>query len=339
MKTLLYSSGILLSLLFSSCKEIVQDTSERSKVPPASSDKIEWMRLNDEWVPVITEFDKLLYSGLKAYIRKDYKEASQKISEANAILVKKNEKDHPGKDELKRSSESLRKLSERIKDSTVSGLEVDTVLYKVCDVSGKNCWIMQDREDDYWVSEEELSKHIDSSYAKVSANDTTAITNLDKANALIKIKKRQIKNQKIQKYLMKAEDELQTIINKVKKREKIVVSKLAEPIAKSYFSLAISYYIYASIEFNGKRDNKRMGNEIESSATCLRKAFKYGGVELSEEEAFILERAQFLGVDLKGGFSHEVDDIEDVLRLLSRMIRERRIIFYPQGTDDDYAIS
>jgi hypothetical protein len=340
MKTIFYFLSFFILLSFSSCRKNIREKDDSSlNSVSKSSDNMEWMKLNNEWVPVITEFDKLLHAGKKAYANKNYKQSSQKIKEANEILIKINDKDHRDKKDLKRYSGSLQKLTERIEDSTASEFDVDTVLYKVCDFSGKHCWIMEDWEDDYWVPEDELNKHMDSVYTKTSINDSTGIINLKKANSLIAIKSRKNSNHKVQKYLSRVQEELKSMMIKAKNEEKNIASKLRDPIARSYFSLSITHYILASIEFNKGRNNKQLGNEIEFSSICLRKAFKYSSVELSEEEDFMLERAQLLGIDLKAGFDHDADDIEDVLRLLNRIIKERRIIFYPESTIDDYTIS
>jgi hypothetical protein len=340
MKAILYFLSFLFFLSFSSCRKNLQEKEEiGSKEKSKSSDQIGWMRLNNEWIPVITGFDKLLYAARKAYSQKKYSESSEKIKAANEILLKKKEKDHSDKDELKKSSESLQKLSERIKDRSASQLDIDTVLYKVCDVSAKHCWIMQDREDDYWEPEEELNKHIDSAYLKTTKNDTSAITNLDKASALIKVKNYRMPHTNIKKYLKNAEGELNSIARTIGKEEKIIEGNLKKPIARSYFSLAITHYISASLTFVEAYDNKRLGNEIRSSSACLQKAFKYSGIDLKEEEAFTLEHAALLGIDLEKGFNHEAKDVQETLDLLGKLIKKTKMILYPEETEDDFMIS
>ncbi|MFL5728521.1 MAG: hypothetical protein ACJ75J_03445, partial [Cytophagaceae bacterium] len=283
------------------------------------------------------ELDKLLQAGKKAHANKNYKESSRKIKEAGLLLEKQSAKNKDP--EIVNSSKALKNLSSKIKDSTASENEVDSVLYRVCDVSGKHCWIMTDREDDYWRPEEELNVHIDSAYVKTTDHEPTAISNFQKAAALIKIKNDQTSRSSVKKYLKKADDELQAIISKIEKQEKIIAGNLKTPIARSYLSLGITHYINASIEFGKSNNNERLGNELRSSSICLQKAFKYSGIDLQENEAFALEHAELLGIDLEKGFAHDSKDIQEILTLLGNLIKKTRTILYPEETEDDFMIS
>jgi hypothetical protein len=338
MKTILYVLSFLLLISFSSCRKNSQETSRDSSTASQSRNKIEWMQLNNEWVPVITGFDKLLQDAKNAYTRKDFKESSGKINEANELLLKK-AGNHPDAVELKKHSASLQKLSEKIEDSTTTESEVDSVIYRVCDTSGMNCWILQDREDDFWALENEINVHIDSAFVNISQNDSTAGISLSKAKALIELKAQTNSHPKSKKYLVKAGNELHIIMKMIKKEEKILASAIKRPFARSYVSLAMTYYINASLVFEHGTDYVRLGREMKASSICLQKAFKYSGIKIREDEAFTLERAELVGTELENGFGHGQNDIREVLAGLGLLINKLKLILYPANSEDDFLLT
>jgi hypothetical protein len=302
----------------------------------SATSKLEWMKLNNEWVPLITEIDKLLNSSKKAYLNKDYKESIRKIQEAESLVNNKALKYNSHKEFLV-SSESLKRISKKIENGTITNEELDSALYKVCDVHMKNCWILKDKETDFWIPEEEFQIHLDSSFYYMVKNDTIkSMDELAKANWIINADSKKYCSHDGERNSNKIRKEMNSIKHALVRGEQSTIGKVKSNIARTYFLKADNHYAQASqISFNYDNDRLEgdidLAREIKASVFYLERAFSTLGIILPEKETFQLENALLLDNELLNGYAHPKEDITEAIKDIGRIILKYRNNFYPES--------
>jgi hypothetical protein len=330
----------LLLIIGSGCNQNQKknEAKEPSKIKaPAdsASSKLEWMKLNNEWIPVITELDKILHSGKTAYIDKNYKESTRKINEAETLVNNKAMKNKDHKDLLS-SSKALKEISEKIESGKTNAAELDSVIYKVCDIHMKNCWILKDRETDLWIPEAELQIHLDSTYYYLTKNDTLkSQEELAKANWIINADSKKYCSPEGKKTSDMIRKEMNSIKHALVKGEEATIGKIKFNIARTYFFKADNHYSEASrISFNYDNDRLEgdieLAREIKASVFYLQRAFSLQGIILSEKENFELENAELLGNELLGGYTHPKEEITESIKDIGRIMFRYRTKFHPE---------